>query len=273
MEIVGCRINEQRVDAEQVVVGRGGHPHVHVVGCPVIRVRDIVADDVVAAVGGRAADENAASAAVQAVAGDGVVVDQGSGIAVARDDADRVAVDDVVITEVVGAVEEADAGVTRLRRAVVLLGIVVDQVIADDVVRVVGGAAGVAVIEMDAVAGVVVDLVAVDDAEARLRIDAVPGKAVAGVVAIVMDQAAQELVVVDLLGGVGVSSDQDAVLGGVANLAALEPDVVGVEGHLGLVGHLDSVYAGDAEPRAVHHEVFQNHIALEIEVDNGIAGG
>src|SRR5207253_1524697 len=163
----------QRVDAEEVMVGRGGHPHVHVVGCPVIRVGDIVADDVVAAVGGRAADENAAGAAIQAVAGDGVVVDQGSGIAVARDDANRVAV---------------------------------------------------------------------DDAEAGLRIDAVPGSAVAGVVAIVMDQAAQDLVVIDLLGGVGVSSDQDAVLGGVANLAALEPDVVGVEGHLGLVGDLDSVY-------------------------------
>src|SRR5437899_10448306 len=104
MEIVGCRINEQRVDTKKVMVGRGGHPHVHVIGGPVVRIRDIVADNVVVAVAGRAADGNAAGAAVQAVAGDGVVVDQGSGIAVARDDADRVAVDDVVITEVVGDV-------------------------------------------------------------------------------------------------------------------------------------------------------------------------
>src|SRR5437763_1437963 len=88
-----------------------------------------------------------------------------------------------------------------------------------------------------------------------------------------MDQAAQELVVIDVLGVTGVGGDQDAVLGGVANLAALESDVVGVEGHFGLVGDLDPVYAGNAEPRSIHHEVFQNHIALEIEVDYGIAGG
>src|SRR5205823_3225051 len=72
MEIVGSEIDEQWVDAEEVVVGRGGRPHVHVVGGPVVRIRDIVADNVVATVAGGAADENAAGAAVQAVAGDGV---------------------------------------------------------------------------------------------------------------------------------------------------------------------------------------------------------